>query len=62
MVFRSIFLIFISLFLISCVSTGNTILKDETESTVAAKITKGVTTKDQVQLMFGSPFFSNFFY
>lgn len=56
MVFRSIFLIFISLFLISCVSTGNTILKDETESTVAAKITKGVTTKDQVQLMFGSPF------
>ena len=56
MKFKNIFFIFFTLFLISCVSTGSTVLKDETESSVAAKIIKGVTTKDQVKVMYGSPF------
>ncbi len=43
------------LFLVGCAGTGNESLKDATESQVKKQITIGVTTKDQVQEMFGSP-------
>lgn len=47
--------IFLLLTLTGCASSGNQSLKNETPATIQSKITKGVTTKDQVRVMFGDP-------
>ncbi len=39
-----------------CANTGNKSLKDVSESQVKGQIKEGVTTRSQVQAMFGSPF------
>jgi hypothetical protein len=41
--------------LVSCASVGNESLRHESEATVGAKITCGVTTQTQIKQMFGSP-------
>lgn len=46
--------------LVGCASSGNQSLKNETAETVASKITKGKTTKDQVRTAFGDPFETSF--
>jgi len=43
------------LFVSACASAGNRALRNETETSVKAKITVGVTTKEQVRALFGSP-------
>lgn len=44
------------IFLIAgCASSGNQILRDETEESVSAKITANKTTKNEIKEMFGSP-------
>tara|TARA_B100000989_G_scaffold224193_1_gene171626 strand:+ start:310 stop:711 length:402 start_codon:yes stop_codon:yes gene_type:complete len=55
---KNILVIFIALSfgLIGCADTGNKSLKYATESKVQAQIKEGVTTKDQVKAMFGSPY------
>lgn len=46
----------LSLFILSgCGSSGNQVLRDETEQTVATKIKENVTTKAQIKQTFGSP-------
>jgi hypothetical protein len=44
------------IFLAGCGTSGNDSLKKETEGTVQSKIVQGVTTKQQVKDMYGSPF------
>lgn len=39
----------------ACASSGNEKVRTETMDTVAAKVTKGVTTKDQVKALYGEP-------
>ena len=46
--------------LAGCASTGNSVLKNETEQTVGAKIIQGKTTKAEVRQMFGAPLSVNF--
>ena len=41
--------------LAGCTGSGNESIKNATESQVKMQITKGVTTKDQVQAMYVSP-------
>ncbi len=38
-----------------CASAGNDRVKAETMDTVSTKVTKGVTTKDQVRALYGEP-------
>ncbi len=45
---------------VGCASTGNKVLKNETSQSVAQKIIKGKTTKDQVRAMFGDPMTTSF--
>lgn len=45
----------ISLLLAGCASSGNQVLKHETEDSVKNKIIENKTTKDEVRKMFGSP-------
>ncbi|SHE75015.1 SmpA / OmlA family protein [Modicisalibacter ilicicola DSM 19980] len=49
-----------ALTLAGCASSGNQSLKNETEYTVSAKITEGVTTQAEVREMFGSPMETSF--
>ena len=51
----NIILFGLMLILAGCAGTGNESLKNATESQVKKQISIGVTTKDQVQAMFGSP-------
>ena len=46
--------------ILGCASHGNQSLKSETEDSIAAKITTGVTTKAEVKAMFGSPIQTSF--
>ena len=41
--------------LTGCASTGNAVLKDETEQSVSTKIIQGKTTKAEIRKMFGAP-------
>ncbi len=50
----------ISLAMTGCVSSGNKVLKDETSSSVAQKIIKGKTTKQEVRSMYGDPMETSF--
>jgi len=43
-----------------CASHGNSVLKDETSAAVKNKITKGVTTKEEVRSMYGDPMTTSF--
>ena len=45
----------ITLILGGCGSTGNESIKNASEAQVKKQIIEGVTSKDQVQAMFGSP-------
>lgn len=38
-----------------CASSGNQMIKDQTQTSIAGQIKDGVTTKDQVQSNLGSP-------
>ena len=53
-------LIAVSFALLGCADTGNKSLKYATESKVQTQIKEGVTTKDQIQAMFGSPYKTSF--
>ena len=50
------FIVTLSFALAGCADTGNKSLKYATESKVQGQIKEGVTTKNQIQAMFGSPF------
>ena len=41
-------------FLFGCASSGNEKLRNESQTTLSQKLTKGVTTKDQVQASLGA--------
>ena len=41
--------------LAGCTGAGNESIKNASEAQVKKQITEGITTKDQVQAMFGSP-------
>ncbi|HUN52967.1 MAG TPA: outer membrane protein assembly factor BamE [Candidatus Sulfotelmatobacter sp.] len=41
--------------LAACASAGNEKVRTETMASVGAKVTKGVTTKDQVKALYGEP-------
>ena len=41
--------------LAGCASSGNEKVRTETMDTVGTKVTKGVTTKDQVKALYGEP-------
>lgn len=41
--------------LAACGTTGNKVLKSENETTIAAKVIAGKTTKKDIQNMFGAP-------
>lgn len=57
----SIFLAVVTaLFLAGCASSGNVVLKDETSKTVAQKIKKGKSTKDDVRGVYGDPYTTSF--
>ncbi len=40
---------------VGCGTTGNKVLKSETEQTIASKVVAGRTTKKDIQNMFGAP-------
>ena len=46
--------------LTACASSGNRVLKTETEQSLTEKVENGVTTKAQVRELFGSPFRTTF--
>ncbi len=48
------------LLFVGCSSTGNTILKKETEVTISQKIIEGRTSKKDVQNLFGAPMTASF--
>jgi hypothetical protein len=50
----------ISLAMTGCVSSGNKVLKEETSSSVAQKIIKGKTTKQEIRSMYGDPMETSF--
>lgn len=55
------FLMYTFLFvLVGCATAGNESLKDITEEQVGVMITEGVTTRDEIQSMFGSPMESTY--
>ena len=41
---------------IGCATSGNDSLRTETEESVGSKLKEGVTTKEEIKAMFGSPF------
>jgi hypothetical protein len=53
---RLIIVLFASLFIVSCASTGNQTLKTESEVTITSKVQEGVTTAAEIKAMFGSPY------
>jgi len=55
MIFAYISIIFIMLIAQGCATVGNDSLREESESSVNAKLTVGKTTKAEVKDMFGSP-------
>jgi outer membrane protein assembly factor BamE (lipoprotein component of BamABCDE complex) len=46
--------------MLGCASAGNQALKEQTKETVSQKITKGLTTKDQVRKEYGDPMDTSF--
>ena len=52
---KEMFLLFPLLILIGCSTDGTRALKDESHSSIHAKIQEGVTTKSQVILALGTP-------
>ena len=54
---KNLLIIFIGLMftLAGCTGAGNESIKNASEAQVKKQITEGITTKDQVQAMFGSP-------
>ncbi len=50
----------IALAMTGCVSSGNKALKEESSSSVAEKIIKGKTTKEEVRSMYGDPMETTF--
>ena len=54
---KTIFSLFAATFLlVSCATSGNQTLKNETEISVDMKIIEGQTTSAEIKAMFGSPF------
>jgi len=52
---KYIFLALFSLTLFGCATAGNDSLRLESETSVSQKLKKGVTTKNEVKALFGSP-------
>jgi outer membrane protein assembly factor BamE (lipoprotein component of BamABCDE complex) len=52
---KFVWLIAAVLLVSGCASAGNEKVRTETMDTVGAKVTKGVTTKDQVKGLYGEP-------
>jgi outer membrane protein assembly factor BamE (lipoprotein component of BamABCDE complex) len=58
---KKVTVLFCALFVLAgCASTGNKVLKDESASTVAAKIEKGKSTKEDVRTIYGDPMHTSF--
>ena len=53
-------MICMALLVAGCASAGNKVLKNESAKSVAAKIEKGRSTKDDVRAMFGDPMTTSF--
>jgi len=53
---KVIILLFATMFVVSCASTGNQTLKTESEVSIASKVQEGVTTAPEIKAMFGSPY------
>ena len=53
-------LLAVAVFLSGCATAGNRSILNETNNTVAQKITKGVTTKDEVRFIYGDPLKTEF--
>ena len=55
-----VYILAVFVFIAGCASTGNQTLKEETESSVSAKIINNVTTQAEIKAMFGSPYETTF--
>lgn len=53
---KTIAIVFATLFVVSCASTGNQTLKTESEVSISSKVQEGVTTAPEIKAMFGSPY------
>jgi len=53
-------IIFISVFMVGCGTSGNESLRSESEISIDQKITEGVTTLAEIKAMFGSPLKTTF--
>tara|TARA_B100001964_G_C13733557_1_gene379870 strand:- start:33 stop:422 length:390 start_codon:yes stop_codon:yes gene_type:complete len=53
-------IIFISIFMVGCGTTGNESLRSESEISIDQKITEGATTLAEIKAMFGSPLKTTF--
>ena len=61
-IMKKTFLLMLSLFIfVSCGTTsGNRVLKSETELSVDSKVIEGITTQAEIKGMFGSPYETTF--
>ena len=53
-------IIFISIFMVGCGTSGNESLRSESEISIDQKITEGATTLAEIKAMFGSPIKTTF--
>ena len=53
-------ILFLSVFLVACSTTGNQVLKKETSETIAEKMKEGVTTKQEIIEYLGNPIQTSF--
>jgi hypothetical protein len=53
-------IIFISIFMVGCGTSGNESLRSESEISIDQKITEGATTLAEIKAMFGSPLKTTF--
>ena len=53
-------IIFFSIFMVGCGTSGNESLRSETEISIDQKITEGTTTLPEIKAMFGSPLKTTF--
>lgn len=56
---KSLFLIVLIAF-VGCASSGNEVLRKESEASISQKIIEGKTTKNEVKAIFGSPLKTSF--
>ncbi len=59
-IFKRFLLCLSVVFLVACGTTGNKVLKNETEASIASKVAINKTTRKDIQNMFGSPLSTSF--